>query len=63
MIVEHCAKALSNNELKEVYQECSKQLLKLGPDNTPENFNEIMKELSQALINRKCYVENLTVKS
>ena len=59
MIVEHCAKTHSNNELKEIYRQCSIQLSKMNPDDVPMSFRELMKELSQSLINRKCFIESV----
>ena len=58
-IVEHCAKSLSTNELKAAYNDCNEQLLKMDPNDVPQNFHELMNELSQAMINRKAYDEPL----
>ena len=58
-IVEHCAKSLSVNELKTAYNDCNEQLLKMDPNDVPQNFHELMNELSQAIINRKAYAEPL----
>ena len=54
-IVEHCAKALTINELKKVYDDCNKQLKKLDKNDTPLLFIELMNELSQTIINRGVY--------
>ncbi len=60
MIVAHCAKELTNNELKEVYRQCSKQLEKTAPDDIPPSFHELMNELTDAMVSRKCYDKTIT---
>lgn len=57
LIVEHCAKMLSDNELKEVYKQCNKQISEMDSDDVPFNMKTLMKELESAVINRKCYNE------
>ena len=54
-IVEHCAKSLSDNELKTVYAHCNKQLLAMNLTDAPLSFKEMMKELQQTIINRHVY--------
>lgn len=55
MIVEHCSKTLSNNELKSVYDQCNNQLQKMNPDDVPQMFHELMAELRQTIIHRKLF--------
>lgn len=62
-IIEHCAKSLSTNELKTVYDECNKQLLATDPDDIPLNFKEMLKELQQTIVNRHAYCENSCVET
>lgn len=54
-IVEHCAKALSDNELKTVYDHCNNQLAKMPVGDIPYNFKELMNELRQTVIKRKLF--------
>ena len=55
-IIEHCARNLSNSELRAVYQACSKQLASMSPDDIPIKFNEMMDDLTEALINRRAFL-------
>lgn len=55
-IIEHCAKSLSNSELRAVYQACSKQIASMSSDDIPYTFNEMMNELTEAIINRGVFV-------
>ena len=57
-IVEHCAKALSNSELRFVYDSCNKQTQEMGIDNVPLTFKEMLNDLNQVIINRKAYLVN-----
>lgn len=59
-IVEHCAKGLSSNELKIVYAKCNEQLLAMNPDDVPLNFRQMLKELSETIINRHAYGEKVS---
>ena len=55
-IVEHCAKYYSNSELRTISEICGKQIEKIGLDNIPLCFTEMMDELSETIINRKAYL-------
>ena len=55
-IIEHCAKNLSNSELRAVYQACSKQITSMSPDDVPFKFQEMMDDLTETMINRKAFL-------
>ena len=57
-IIEHCAKNLSNSELRAVYQACSRQIQAMSPDDVPLKFHEMMDDLTEALINRKAFISS-----
>jgi len=55
-IIEHCAENLSNSELRAVYQACGKQIASMNPDDVPFKFQEMMDDLTEAMINRKAFL-------
>jgi len=55
-IIEHCAQSLSNSELRTVYRACSEQIQSMNPDDIPFKFQEMMDDLTEALINRKAFI-------
>lgn len=51
-IVEHCAKDLTNNEVKKVWKDCKEQIKAIDPNDIPFTFYELMKDLYTAIVNR-----------
>ena len=51
-IVEHCAKSLTDSELKIVHMRCIEQLLSMGINDIPYRFKEMMQDLNKAMIHR-----------
>lgn len=60
-IVEHCAKDLSNKELKAVYESCNAQIKAMDPDDVPFQFYELMDDLHTAVVNRAINVRETFV--
>jgi len=51
-LIDHCAKSLSPNELRKVLVDCEAQLRKLGPENTPPIFQEMVNDLRATMTRR-----------
>ena len=56
-IIAHCAKTLSNNELRQVWIDCKEQLATINTDDVPLSFNEMLNELTQAILDRGLYLK------
>jgi hypothetical protein len=57
-LIEYCCKTHSDNELIEIYKQCNEQLRTMNPNDVPQMFTVMMKDMQVTLIKRHCFNED-----